>query len=69
MSKLVQVWESSYTFTEDELGFFAQSQKDLSQPFTLPNVLTMSSDPKCSRPLMTSPAGWKMKLGAMYKNS
>ena len=32
MSKLVQQWEQSYIFTEDELGFLAESQKALSQP-------------------------------------
>jgi hypothetical protein len=31
----VQVWEQSYTFTEDELALFAESQKKLSQPFNV----------------------------------
>ena len=36
MSRLVQLWEQSYTFTEDELSFFAESQKALAQAFQVP---------------------------------
>lgn len=43
MSKVVQQWEQAYVFTEDELGFLAESQKALSQPLQLRVVWVVSS--------------------------
>lgn len=33
MSRLVQIWEQSYDFKEEELEFFAKSQQELARPF------------------------------------
>lgn len=36
MSKLVQKWDASYTFSECELTMFAETQKFLAAPFQVP---------------------------------
>lgn len=39
MSRLAQLWDQCHQFGEDELAFFAESQKRLSQPFSLPQAV------------------------------
>lgn len=39
MSKLVQQWEQSYKFTENELALLADTQKRLAQPLVIPEVI------------------------------
>ena len=51
---IIQKWEDSYRFTEEELGFFAESQKRLSKP--LPQI--SEEDINCTAPEAETEQDW-----------